>query len=272
MKKRPRYGILINGDLLMVKEMKDGLENGFQRGFAYRMRSIIYGGEEIVLPVVESFQFHSELKKVNPRKSLPGIYVFQKKLDSEQDFRVVMPHRSVVEKYKGSNIIDLIDTVVNGNSNNFIKKEDIIVGTGDAFVPPFFNDDDGLNSMVKAAIALKQVPFNAYALKLEQSGVGGKKDSNTVGNTKKALMNNHAMSATKASYYSDAFELLPAYLITDAPGSQNPAFHDGEILIVFPNGEFDIDPSKFIRVEDVLSGEYNGIAYGSLSKDKKHKK
>lgn len=258
-KKRSKYGIRIKGKLYIVYDIDAGVKEGFKKGNAYKMYSILLQ-ETIVLPVVE-YVSASDMKNLKLKKSEPGIYPSRK---NDGKFRLILPNMKTIDDYRYDNVYDIIKKIMESDISDYEKGE-VSCGSGDAFIPKLFKEDDPLNRLVKLAISCKHVPFNAYAQRLEHAAVGPQKDNNVVGNTKKALMNNLAMSATKASYYSSAFEFLPAYLIKDAEDSQNPAFGNGEILAIFPNGKFDIDPNKIIFVEDVLNGNYDGIEYGATT-------
>lgn len=251
MKKRKAlsvYTFTIGSSLYRVYDILDGITNGFQKGNAYVYETDLGSW---VLPCRKLVRKLSDVSYSDP----PGIYAVK---DNPKKYRIIYPKISEAEKtYNPEHVTNIVRDVMENTrlgTNNFVDTTTHITAVGDLFQPPVKEGDDAMNAIIKTAISLKQVPFNAYVKKLEYNAVGigsGTDGINVRNNSKKSLLSNSRMSTGKAVYYSKSFDLLPCILVADVPGAPNPMFEDGSILAIFPNGEFPIDPEKIIKVSEI---------------------
>lgn len=266
-KKLSVYTFTIDSALYRVYPIDEGILNGFKKGNAYFEESECLG--EWVLPFRKFVDQLSDVSFSDP----VGIYALK---DNPTKFRIIYPSvkeaDTIYNINRVSNIVkDVADNTKYG-TDCFIDTSTQISGLGDWFQPPVREGDDAMNAIVKTAISLKQVPYNAYTGKLKYYAVGdgdGSEGANVKGNTKKSLLLNTRMSTGKAAYYCKSFDLQLGIIVKDAPDAPNPMFGDGSILVIFPNDEFEIDQSKLIKVSEILDNkdEYFGKQKDEPEKD-----
>lgn len=241
------YTFTIGAAIYRVYYIEEGIQNGFKKGNAYVIETDLGSW---VLPMRD---FVKKLSQV-PYDAEPGIYVNKETNKHRIIYPTVREAQSIYNPERVTNIIkDVIDNTKFG-TNNFVDTQTQVSGVGEVFQPPVREGDDAMNAIVKTAISLKQVPFSAYVKKLEYNAVGlgtGTDGINVRNNSKKSLRENTRMSTGKAVYYCDSFDLRLGIVVTDAPNAPNPMFNDGSMLVIFPNGEFEIDPSKMIKVSEI---------------------
>lgn len=231
-------------------------ESALRKGMAYRIQTDMTSG---------LFPYRKELEpkeKWSPYTTPVGIYL-RKRKDESYQILISYPHnKKEQEEYhcgkEKSIAVAFFD-------HDFVPDQfldlKIKATKGDAFMPPITVDDDFLNTLMKLGIRLKEVPFEPYGKRLEASAVDPRKGIegiNTRNNAKRALLNNTTMSPNKFSFYGNTWELESAVILRDTPGSTNPMFTDGEMLIIYPNGvPFDIDTAKLINANDMIMEAIN---------------
>lgn len=252
------FTFTVNSAIYRVYPIEEGIENGFRKGNAYVEVSDVLGSW--VLPFRGFVDALNEVSYMDP----PGIYA---RKDNKTKYRIIYPTaKEAKEIYTLDRVCNIIKDVTDNTkfgTENFVDTSTQIIGSGDWFQPPVREGDDAMNAIVKTAISLKQVPYNAYTGKLKYYAVGDGNSSegiNVKGNTKKSLLQNTRMSTGKATYYCKSFDLQLGIVVRDVPGAPNPMFEDGSMLVIYPNDEFDIDPSKLVKVSEILDNreEYFG--------------
>lgn len=256
------YALFLGPTMYRVVPFSEGLEEGFTKGNAYREESDL---SDWILPFIRSVKSFDEIDRtIDP----PGIYTLEKNKDR---YIVIYPTGEQAGKYKPNRIVNLMEAVresIITGKDQFIDMDDVITTGGDWFQPPIRDGDDALNVIIKAGIGLKQVPFAAYGPRMEREAIGstgGMDGTNVRNNNKKALQTNGRMSATKACYFAKCFDLQMAIIIRDVPGAENPMFDDGSAVVIYPEGEFPIDPEKLIPISEIM--EHKDIYFGTQNND-----
>ena len=108
-------------------------------------------------------------------------------------------------------------------------------------------DDDPLNMLIKQGIRLKKAPFEPYAQRLRSLAVDKKKG---VGGANME----RALSPTKALQFSDVWQMEPAFILRDVPGSMHPMdIPRGKMLVIYPDGiPFKIEQENLIDIRDMV--------------------
>lgn len=192
-----------------------------------------------------------------------GIY-FKETKSGKYKMRIAYPHS---KKEKQEYSLDREQSIMAGVINQsfaldqFTNISSSIGVDGEAFMPPIHVDDDFLNTILKTAIRLKEAPFEPYGKRLEALAVDrskGVEGQNIRNNSKRAVVNNKACSASKFRVYTDVWGLEAVIIVRDAPDAEYRMFPDDSALVLFTNGiPFEIKPEKLIDVSEYVS---SGIA------------
>lgn len=251
--------VIINGRYYLIEDMptdEEISEKGplaFKKAVAYRRISDL---SRILLP------YHGVLESpddFNSGKLDVGIW-FVKKSKGRYAMRIVYPRsKTERESYSIDRERNVIAAVLDGQYANdqFIDIKTSAIDTGsDIFIPPLYQDDDPLNTLIKTAIRTKEAPFEPYGNRLEALAVEkkhGVEGVNIRNNAKRAIKLNRTMSPSKALQYADTWQLELAFIVKDHADAMHPMFDSGEMLVIYPNGfAFPIEPDKLIDVSTMI--------------------
>lgn len=194
----------------------------------------------------------------------PGIYLKRSKDDTRWIIKLAYPRgKKLRDEYATEKSRDVVAGIIN---NEYVPDQfiDIKVDAtkGEAFMPPIRIDDDALNTIMKMGIRIKEAPFEPYGKRLEALAVDRSKKSiegiNIRNNAKRGINTNTAMSASKFVLYGNTWQLEAAIILRDAENSMHPMFTNGEMIVLYPNGEpFVIDQDKLIDVSDMVRKAIN---------------
>lgn len=192
-----------------------------------------------------------------------GIY-FKETKSGKYKMRIAYPHsKKERQEYSLDQEQSIMAGVINQSFalDQFTNISNNIGVDGEAFMPPMHVGDDFLNTILKTAIRLKEAPFEPYGKRLEALAVDrskGVEGQNIRNNSKRAIINNEACSASKFRVYTDVWGLETAIIVRDAPDAMHRMFPDNSALILYPNGvPFAIVPDILVSVSDYVS---DGIA------------
>lgn len=256
--------VLIDGKCYRIENypsrstiMRSGL-NAFKKGIAYRYQTDLQKRIYPYRGVVTLQEFHSDTLPV-------GIYHVKKEDDTV--IRFVLPRtKHEHEAYSAEREMSVMSAVIGTyKKNQFVDPTLSAADSGGSrFLPPIHEDDDPLNKLVKYYIRAKDAPFEPYGKRLKFLAVEknhGMEGTNIMNNTRRSLKINRTMSVNKGVQYIDTWEGQACILLKDAPDAMHPMSEDGEILTIFLNGEFEIDPSKIIDaaplIEQVIAEDEN---------------
>lgn len=189
-----------------------------------------------------------------------GIWFKRLSHDRYQEVLVLPRDKKEVEEYSPAKEKDIIAATLNHEfqvdqfSDSSLFQSDI--GTG-IYAPPMHIDDDPLNMLIKQGIRLKKAPFEPYAQRLRSLAVDKKKGvegANIVNNTRRGFRLNRALSPTKALQFSDVWQMEPAFILRDVPGSMHPMdIPRGKMLVIYPDGiPFKIEQENLIDIRDMV--------------------
>ena len=201
---------------------------------------------------------HKELKHWDRSKAKVGIY-FIELSEGSYSLRIIRPKTPEQWKeYQLGNERDILAAVMGGSYAPDQFLDTLVKGaSGDSFMPPLRSSDDFLNSIMKTAIRLKDAPFDQYKRRLEALAADKNKKSegvNIANNSKRALINNDSLSASKFMTYADTWELEAAIVLKDLPDAANPMFQDGTMLVIYPSGvPFEIPNDKLMDISDYIA-------------------
>lgn len=249
--------VIIEGKLYNVQDYprKEAEKEGpdiLRKGTAYRIVTDITRG---VFPYRGTIHKHEHW---TPYQAKTGLYL-QELSDGTYRTRISYP-KTAKEKegYSLSNIKDIAAAILD-NSDTIDQFYDIHLNVsdyGEVYHPPMHSDDDPLNMIMKAAIIIKEAPFEPYGKRLEALATDrshGSEGSNIRNNAKRAFRTNTTMSPSKFILYADNWQLDAAIILKDREGAMHPMFTNGEMLVLFPNSEpFEIDSSKLINAYDTI--------------------
>lgn len=259
--------VLINGGFYKVmdfpyeKVQKEG-PKVLRKAVAYRFDTDMTKGLFPYRGVIDH-RGKFEGEKWNPYTNEVGVYLKEMK-DGSHQVRIAYPRtKQDKEEYRLGRERDVVAAVIN---NQFVPDQfaDLHVNVntaGEAFMPPMHIDDDPLNKIAKAFIRRKGAPFDPYGKRLEVFAVdksrGGVEGTNIRNNSKRSIINNKAMSSSKFVMYGDVWEYVSAIILTDAKNTMNPACEDGEAIVIFPHGEFDIGSLTLTNVDAEINEAIN---------------
>ena len=166
---------------------------------------------------------HKELKHWDRSKAKVGIY-FIELSDGSYSLRIIRPKTPEQWKeYQLGNERDILAAVMGGS-----------------YAPDQFLDT-----------------FDQYKRRLEALAADKNKKSegvNIANNSKRALINNDSLSASKFMTYADTWELEAAIVLKDLPDAANPMFQDGTMLVIYPSGvPFEIPNDKLMDISDYIA-------------------
>lgn len=239
-----------------VDEIKAGNTSVLKKAVAYYVKTDITN---------QIYPFRGDINSTDDweeSKLSAGIYRVRLKRD-KYVVRIVRPKtKAELELYSPNNIKDIASAVVGGDytPDQFADIKFNISAAGKSFLPPLYADDDPMNRIIKTGIRLKDAPFELYGKRMEATAVNKKKGVegiNIRNNTKRAILSNRSMSASKAVTNCDTWQMRMAIILTDAPDSVNPMFEDEESgIIIYANSEpFPIIPEKLTNVADVIAAD-----------------
>lgn len=252
-------GIILEGRYYTVldfpeEEVKRIGPKALRKACAYRYNTEMTHG---IFPYWGVIDRH-ELKTWDRTTARVGLYFIELKDGTHRLTLVPTRTEEQQKEYRIGNEKDILAAVMGGSYSPDQFMDTLIKSSsGDVFMPPLREADDFLNSIMKTAIRLKATPFDTYKKRLEALAADRTKRSegiNIANNSKRALLNNDSLSASKFLTYADTWELEAAIVVRDAPGADNPMFEDGKMLVIYPNGiSFEIPNDKLVNIADYIN-------------------
>lgn len=233
--------IIIEGAIYRVLPLKSGIEDGFKKGYAYHVKSLI---DNRIYPFIHKLKNFKDLDEV----TTPGIYVSKE----SGKYTIVYPDKKDSNMYSPSNIKKFDDDSIFENIEFFDTGIDLDTD-GDVFRPRINIDDDLNNKLFKIALLLKQINFDAYKKRFNSfdrpNKKGSSKSTNLRNNSKRAIINNRSLSSAKLREYSDIFDLDIAVVLTDKDCAPNPMKTNGKPIVIYSGEPFDL--TDCINIDDL---------------------
>ena len=248
-----QFILMVDGSPYRVLTFEEGLEEGFKTGCAYHRKTFL---DDRVYP------YRGKLKSLKKLKSdMPaGIYVSE----STGDWVIQYPRKAQWDAYDPAAVRQFNEDAIHSDVS-FINTDIDLQADGDIFYPPIRPEDDMMSKVVKYAIRLKGIVFDAYKTRFDtmgSAGKTGKSSTNNKNNAKRALIENHSLSANKAKEYGDVLEYQIAIVIADKPGAANKMNTDGRPIVIFSDDPFDISD-----VIDISTMDFSEAAVRSTGDD-----
>lgn len=156
------------------------------------------------------------------------------------------------KKYSIKNIIELTPTSIFKNLDISecidVEVTESVFGDDEIFKPDIKESDDIALAGIKYAIGKKNINFNAYGNKFQ--------DSATKNNGKRAITHGTALKMDMLSRFADVFDIGVAMVYYDKVGCPNPMDKNyKEAYVIFDSEPTDLSKKKFVPITANVSRE-----------------